>query len=87
VLSPTYDMLPMLYAPVASEIVPVGYALDPTATLAVWSAAVGLAQAFGGRTGRCPHLPRLSGDCSAEFEPNQPLAHSSITCHASIPVA
>jgi DNA-binding Lrp family transcriptional regulator len=48
VLSPTYDMLPMLYAPVASEIVPRTVAArHPTAaTLAVWPRAVALAQAF-----------------------------------------
>ena len=50
VLSPTYDMLPMGYAPVAGEIVPRALAdrtVQPTAaTLAVWPQAVALAQAF-----------------------------------------
>ncbi len=50
VLSPTYDMLPMWYAPVAGEIVPRALAdrtVQPTAaTLAVWPQAVALAQAF-----------------------------------------
>ena len=49
-LSPTYDMLPMLYAPVAGELVERDFAasnLQPTtATLPVWSAALALAQAF-----------------------------------------
>ena len=50
VLSPTYDMLPMWYAPVAGEIVPRALAdrtAQPTAaTLGVWPQAVALAQAF-----------------------------------------
>ncbi|MBC7547331.1 MAG: type II toxin-antitoxin system HipA family toxin YjjJ [Polaromonas sp.] len=50
VLSPTYDMLPMLYAPVAGELVPRVLAVrapQPTAaTLAEWPRAVALAQAF-----------------------------------------
>ena len=50
VLSPTYDMLPMWYAPVAGEIVPralTDRTAQPTAaTLAVWPQAVALAQAF-----------------------------------------
>ena len=50
VLSPTYDMLPMLYAPVAGEIVPRDVAarpLQPTAaTLDDWPRAKTLAVAF-----------------------------------------
>ncbi len=49
-LSPTYDMLPMLYAPVAGEIVPrdvTARRLQPTAaTLAEWPLAQALAKAF-----------------------------------------
>ena len=50
VLSPTYDMLPMLYAPVAGEIVPrdvTARATQPTAaTLTAWPRAKALAQTF-----------------------------------------
>ena len=49
-LSPTYDMLPMLYAPVAGELVPRDFAarpLQPTAaTLPQWEQALALAVAF-----------------------------------------
>ena len=49
-LSPTYDMLPMLYAPVGGELVPRDFAsrpLQPTAaTLGEWDEAKGLARAF-----------------------------------------
>ena len=49
-LSPTYDMLPMLYAPVGGELVPRDFAsrpLQPTAaTLGEWADARGLALAF-----------------------------------------
>ena len=49
-LSPTYDMLPMLYAPVAGELVERDFAarsLRPTiATLPVWERARSLAQLF-----------------------------------------
>ena len=49
-LSPTYDMLPMLYAPVGGELVPRDFAsrpLQPTAaTLGEWDEAKGLALAF-----------------------------------------
>ncbi|KQO26876.1 transcriptional regulator [Acidovorax sp. Leaf76] len=49
-LSPTYDMLPMLYAPVGGELVPRDFAsrpLQPTAaTLSEWADARGLALAF-----------------------------------------
>lgn len=49
-LSPTYDMLPMLYAPVGGELVPRDFAsrpLQPTAaTLGEWDEARGLALAF-----------------------------------------
>lgn len=49
-LSPTYDMLPMLYAPVNGELVPRDFTarpLHPTAsTLAEWPAAAALAQVF-----------------------------------------
>ncbi len=50
VLSPTYDMLPMLYAPVGGELVPRDFAarpLQPTAaTLAEWNPARTLAATF-----------------------------------------
>ncbi len=49
-LSPTYDMLPMLYAPVAGELVPRDFSarpLQPTAaTLPEWDRAKTLASAF-----------------------------------------
>ena len=49
-LSPTYDMLPMLYAPVGGELVPRDFAgrpLQPTAaTLGEWAEALTLARAF-----------------------------------------
>lgn len=49
-LSPTYDMLPMLYMPIAGELVPQELASErkqPTAaTLDVWSQARALARAF-----------------------------------------
>lgn len=49
-LSPTYDMLPMLYMPIAGEVVPQDLAADqmvPTAhTLDVWPQALALALAF-----------------------------------------
>lgn len=49
-LSPTYDMLPMLYAPVGGELVPRDFAsrpLQPTAaTLGEWAEAQTLARAF-----------------------------------------
>ena len=49
-LSPTYDMLPMLYMPIHSEIVPRDFAAAPPqpgpATLAVWPRAQQLAGAF-----------------------------------------
>ncbi|MBX9834452.1 MAG: type II toxin-antitoxin system HipA family toxin YjjJ [Burkholderiaceae bacterium] len=49
-LSPTYDMLPMLYAPVGGELVPRDFAsrpLQPTAaTLGEWAEARGLALVF-----------------------------------------
>ena len=49
-LSPTYDMLPMLYMPIAGEVVPQTLALDrmvPTAaTLDVWPQARALAREF-----------------------------------------
>jgi len=49
-LSPTYDMLPMLYAPVGGELVPRDFAsrpLQPTAaTLGEWAEAQTLARSF-----------------------------------------
>ena len=49
-LSPTYDMLPMLYAPIAGELVARDFAarsLQPTtATLPEWNRARALAQTF-----------------------------------------
>ncbi|MEO5795228.1 MAG: type II toxin-antitoxin system HipA family toxin YjjJ [Rhodoferax sp.] len=49
-LSPTYDMLPMLYAPVGGELVPRDFAagrLQPTtATLPAWERAQALARVF-----------------------------------------
>jgi hypothetical protein len=51
-LSPTYDMLPMLYAPINSEVVEQDFARRPlqptTATLAEWAQAKDLAMAFWG---------------------------------------
>ncbi|QDL52923.1 type II toxin-antitoxin system HipA family toxin YjjJ [Rhodoferax aquaticus] len=50
VLSPAYDMLPMLYAPVGGELVPRNFAerpLQPTAaTLPEWPRAIALARTF-----------------------------------------
>ncbi len=49
-LSPTYDMLPMLYAPVSGELVPRDFAALPrqptAATLPEWAHAQALAQTF-----------------------------------------
>ncbi|MDH4419762.1 MAG: type II toxin-antitoxin system HipA family toxin YjjJ [Acidovorax sp.] len=49
-LSPTYDMLPMLYAPVSGELVPRDFASRPqqptAATLGEWDEAQRLARAF-----------------------------------------
>ena len=49
-LAPAYDMLPMLYAPVAGEVVPRDFAAQPPRpsvhTLAVWPQARTLAQGF-----------------------------------------
>lgn len=49
-LSPTYDMLPMLYAPVGGELVAQDFASRPlqpsAATLGEWAAAQALAQRF-----------------------------------------
>ena len=49
-LSPTYDMLPMLYAPIGGELVPRNFAarhLQPSAaTLPEWGRACALAVAF-----------------------------------------
>ena len=49
-LSPTYDMLPMLYAPVAGELVPRDFASRPqqptAATLGEWPEAQDLARTF-----------------------------------------
>ena len=49
-LSPTYDMLPMLYAPVSGELVPRDFASRPqqptAATLGEWDEALRLARAF-----------------------------------------
>lgn len=49
-LAPAYDMLPMLYAPVAGEVVPRDFAAQPPRpsvhTLAVWPQARALAQRF-----------------------------------------
>ncbi|PKO42651.1 MAG: transcriptional regulator [Betaproteobacteria bacterium HGW-Betaproteobacteria-3] len=49
-LSPTYDMLPMLYAPVGGELVPRDFAALPrqptAATLPEWAHAQALAQTF-----------------------------------------
>lgn len=63
-LSPVYDMLPMLYAPVAGELVPRSFAaqaLQPTtATLAQWPRARELAQKFWHTAARDERL-------SAEF--------------------
>ena len=49
-LAPAYDMLPMLYAPVAGELVPRDFAANPPRpsvhTLAVWPQASELATRF-----------------------------------------
>lgn len=49
-LAPTYDMLPMLYAPMAGEVVPRDFAAQPPRptvhTLAVWPQALNLATRF-----------------------------------------
>ena len=59
-LSPTYDMLPMLYMPIAGEVVPQTLALDrmvPTAaTLDVWPQARALAHAFWRASARCEQV-------------------------------
>ena len=51
-LSPTYDMLPMLYAPINGEVVEQDFAKLPlqptTATLGEWAQAKDLAMAFWG---------------------------------------
>ncbi|WP_411884617.1 type II toxin-antitoxin system HipA family toxin YjjJ [Polaromonas sp. YR568] len=51
-LSPTYDMLPMLYAPINGEVVEQDFARRPlqptTATLGEWAQAKDLAMAFWG---------------------------------------
>ena len=53
-LSPTYDMLPMLYAPQTGELVPRDFAAQPlyptSATLAEWPRALELAIQFWRRT-------------------------------------
>ncbi|MBI2750222.1 MAG: type II toxin-antitoxin system HipA family toxin YjjJ [Burkholderiales bacterium] len=63
-LSPTYDMLPMLYAPVGGELVPRDFAarpLQPTAaTLPQWEQARALALAFW-------HSAAADARVSAEF--------------------
>jgi hypothetical protein len=63
-LSPTYDMLPMLYAPVGGELVPRDFAarpLQPTAaTLPQWEQAHALALAFW-------HSAAADARVSAEF--------------------
>ncbi len=61
-LSPTYDMLPMLYAPVNGELVERDFAaraLHPTAdTLAVWAHAVQLASEFWALVARDPRVSK-----------------------------
>ena len=62
-LSPTYDMLPMLYMPIAGELVPQDLALDRklpnAATLDVWAQARALARTFWHAVA---HEARVSGD-------------------------
>ena len=62
-LSPTYDMLPMLYMPIAGELVPQDLALDRklpnAATLDVWAQARALARTFWDAVA---HEARVSGD-------------------------
>ncbi|MBW8722990.1 MAG: HipA domain-containing protein, partial [Polaromonas sp.] len=57
-LSPTYDMLPMLYAPINGEVVEQDFArrpLHPTAaTLAEWAQAKDLAMVFWGAAAAQP---------------------------------
>jgi len=65
-LAPAYDMLPMLYAPVAGELVPRDFAANPPRpsvhTLAVWPQARGLAMRFWERSA---NDPRISADFRA----------------------
>ena len=59
-LAPAYDMLPMLYAPVAGEIVPRDFAAQPPRptvhTLQVWPRARELAQRFWQTTAQDPRI-------------------------------
>ena len=59
-LAPAYDMLPMLYAPVAGEIVPRNFAAQPPRptvhTLQVWPRARELAQRFWQTTAQDPRI-------------------------------
>ena len=59
-LAPAYDMLPMLYAPVAGEIVPRDFAAQPPRptvhTLQVWPRARALAQRFWQSTVQDPRI-------------------------------
>ncbi len=59
-LSPTYDMLPMLYAPVNGELVERDFSARPTHptadTLAVWPQALDLALQFWARVAQDPRI-------------------------------
>ena len=59
-LSPTYDMLPMLYAPVGGELVVRDFAARPlqptTATLPEWAQAKALAADFWQRAAQDPRI-------------------------------
>lgn len=59
-LSPTYDMLPMLYAPVGGELVARDFAARPlqptTATLPEWAQAKALAADFWQRAAQDPRI-------------------------------
>ena len=76
-LSPTYDMLPMLYAPIAGELVARNFAarsLQPTtATLPEWHRALALAQTFW-RT--AANDDRISAEFQAICAENQRHLHA-----------
>lgn len=82
VLSPTYDMLPMLYAPIHGEVVPRDFAarpLKPTAaTLPEWARAKALAAHFWKTAAHDERISEgfraIAGEnldlCSYEYHPN-----------------
>jgi hypothetical protein len=76
-LAPAYDMLPMLYAPVAGELVPRDFAANPPRpsvhTLAVWPQARELAERFWQTVAADP---RISADFRATALSNAQLVLS-----------